>query len=42
MRTTQDYELQGSYVSAAGDDGPKGVGWVTFAAVFCLDGMVRF
>lgn len=33
MRTTQDYELQGSYVSAAGDDGSKGAGWVTFAAV---------
>jgi hypothetical protein len=33
MRTTQDYELQGSYVSTAGDDGSKGVGWVIFAAV---------
>ena len=35
MRTTQDYELQGSYASAAASDydAPKGTGWVMFAAV---------
>ena len=32
MRTTQDYQLQGSYESSA-YEGPAGVGWVMFAAV---------
>src|SRR5262249_60123660 len=32
MRTTQDYQLQGSYEAAA-YEGPRGVGWVMFAAV---------
>src|SRR4051812_3948762 len=32
MRTTQDYELQGSYAPAA-DSAPAGFGWVTFATV---------
>jgi hypothetical protein len=31
MRTTQDYELQGTYASSY--DAPAGVGWVMFAAV---------
>ena len=31
MRTTQDYQLQGTY--ATSDDAPAGVGWVMFAAV---------
>jgi hypothetical protein len=31
MRTTQDYQLQGTY--ATSDDAPTGVGWVMFAAV---------
>jgi hypothetical protein len=34
MRTTQDYELAGSYAAGASDyDAPKGAGWVIFAAV---------
>jgi hypothetical protein len=35
MRTTQDYELQGTYTSSADSDGdlPAGTGWVMFAAV---------
>jgi hypothetical protein len=33
MRTTQDYELQGSYASAADGAAPAGFGWVTFATV---------
>jgi hypothetical protein len=32
VRTAQDYELQSSYAMADYDT-PKGVGWVTFAAV---------
>src|SRR5262249_25773991 len=32
MRTPQDYELQGSYEAAA-YEGPRGTGWVMFAAV---------
>jgi hypothetical protein len=33
MRTTQDYELQGSYASAPDGGAPAGVGWVMFATV---------
>ena len=33
MRTAQDYELQGQYAPASDIDPPRGVGWVTFAAV---------
>jgi hypothetical protein len=33
MRTTQDYELQGSYAPAADGAAPAGFGWVTFATV---------
>jgi hypothetical protein len=33
MRTAQDYGLEGRYGAASHDDSPRGVGWVTFAAV---------
>jgi hypothetical protein len=33
MRTPQDYDLQAGYASAVDYDGPKGIGWVMFAAV---------
>jgi hypothetical protein len=34
MRTTQDYQLQGTYASSVVDDeAPIGAGWVVFAAV---------
>jgi hypothetical protein len=33
MRTAQDYELQGQYAPASDIDLPRGMGWVTFAAI---------
>jgi hypothetical protein len=47
VRTAQDYELQSSY-AMQDYDSPKGVGWVTFAAVMlglvavwnCFDGIL--
>src|SRR3954468_179124 len=33
MRTAQDYEVRGNYSPSYDVDAPRGVGWVTFAAV---------
>ena len=42
MRTTHDYELQGTYGSAPDGD-PRGIGWVTFAAIMlALAGIWNF